>query len=71
MSTSENTNINGKTKVTTPSHIVYKVREGKNDSYWDRVGVAWQHDDAKGFNVQLHAVPLDGRIVLRVAEKQD
>ena len=52
-----------------PSHVAYLVRDGAGDqSYWDRVGVVWQHEDGKGFNVQLHAVPLDGRITLRVNE---
>jgi hypothetical protein len=48
-----------------PSLIAYQVREGKDDqkSYWDRIGVAWSNRDG-GFTVQLHSVPLDGRIVL-------
>lgn len=54
-----------------PSHIAYQVRDGKgDDSYWDRVGVAWATKDGKGFSIQLHAVPLSGRIVLRVPEKK-
>jgi len=56
-----------------PSHVAYQVRdrEGKK-SYWTRIGSAWAHADGKGFNVQLEAVPLDGRITLRVAsEKKD
>jgi hypothetical protein len=47
-----------------PSLIAYQVRDGKDDqSYWERVGVAWSNRDG-GFTVQLHAIPLDGRIVL-------
>jgi hypothetical protein len=47
-----------------PSLIAYHVRDGKDDqSFWDRIGVAWSNRDG-GFTVQLHAVPLDGRIVL-------
>ncbi len=47
-----------------PSLIAYQVRDGKDgDSYWDRVGVAWSNRDG-GFTVQLHLIPLDGRIVL-------
>ena len=48
-----------------PSLIAYTVRDGKGDqnSFWDRVGVAWQNRDG-GYTVQLHAIPLDGRIVL-------
>ena len=47
-----------------PSLIAYQVRDGKGDqSYWDRVGVAWSNRDG-GFTIQLHSIPLDGRIVL-------
>ena len=53
-----------------PSLIAYQVREGKdNQSYWDRCGVAWSNRDG-GFTVQLHAVPLSGRIVLRKPENR-
>jgi hypothetical protein len=54
-----------------PSHIAYQVRdrEGKK-SFWTRIGTAWQHADGKGFNVQLEAVPLDGRVTLRVASER-
>lgn len=57
----------------TPSHVAYQVRdrEGKK-SFWTRIGSAWPHADGKGFNIQIEAVPLDGRITLRVAtEKKD
>jgi hypothetical protein len=50
-----------------PTHIAYQVRDGKEKGFWTRIGVAWQHKDAKGFNVQLECVPLDGRISLRIA----
>ena len=39
-----------------------------NRATWTRIGSVWPHADGKGFNVQLDAVPLDGRITLRVAE---
>lgn len=47
-----------------PSLIAYQVREGKEkQSYWDRVGVAWSNKDG-GYTIQLHSVPLSGRVVL-------
>ena len=54
-----------KTAGKAPSLIAYQVRDGKDDqtSYWDRIGVAWSNRDG-GFTVQLHSVPLSGRIVL-------
>ncbi len=52
-----------------PSHIAYQVREAADkDSYWTRIGVAWATKDGKGYTIQLNAVPLDGKIVLRVNE---
>jgi len=51
----------------TPSHIAYQVRdrEGKK-GIWTRIGSAWAHADGNGFNIQIEAVPLDGRISLRI-----
>ncbi len=56
-----------------PSHVAYHVRDREGaSSFWTRIGAAWAHADGKGFNLQLEVVPLDGRIVLRVAtEKKD
>lgn len=55
-----------------PTHVAYHVRDGKNGGFWTRIGVAWQHQDGKGFNIQLEVAPLDGRISLRVVtEKKD
>ncbi len=49
-----------------PTHVAFKVQEGANDkSFWNRIGVAWQHEDGKGFNIQLDVVPLDGAVTLR------
>ena len=56
-----------------PSHIAYHVRdrEGRK-GLWTRIGSVWTHADGSGFNIQLDAVPLDGRITIRVAtEKKD
>jgi len=54
-----------------PSHIAYHVRDGKDKKgFWTRIGVAWQHKDGKGFNIQLEVAPLDGRILLRIATEQ-
>lgn len=56
-----------------PTHIAYSVREVTHDrSFWTRIGSAWAHGDGKGFTVQIDAVPLDGRITLRVSsDKRD
>jgi len=57
----------------TPSHTAYQVRdrEGKK-AFWTRIGSAWPHADGKGFNIQIDAIPLDGRVSLRIpSEKKD
>ncbi|MEQ1735844.1 MAG: hypothetical protein ABL886_05530 [Rhodoglobus sp.] len=50
-----------------PSHVAYqgRGRDGKK-SIWTRIGSAWPHTDGQGFSEQLDAVPLDGRVSLRV-----
>ncbi|SDP56648.1 hypothetical protein SAMN04488061_3341 [Filomicrobium insigne] len=49
-----------------PSHIAYQVREGEeNKSYFNRIGSVWPHKDGEGYNIQLDAVPVDGRITIR------
>lgn len=64
---------NTQTATKSPSHVAYHIRdrEGKK-GFWTRIGSAWQHADGNGFNLQIDVVPLDGRIVLRIAaEKKD
>lgn len=33
--------------------------------YWLKIGAAFAHEDGKGFNIELNAFPIDGKIVLR------
>lgn len=56
-----------------PSHVVYHVREGrkKDEAYWDRCGVAFEHGDKEGFNVELSSVPIDGRLTLRTPRERE
>lgn len=42
----------------------YEGADGKPARAWTRVGVAFPHKDGTGFNIQLKALPLDGRLVL-------
>ena len=53
----------------------YTVREfernGAAEHDWMRVGVAFLHEDGKGFNLSLHAVPVDGKVVLRLHEPKE
>jgi hypothetical protein len=68
MSTTETTESTASTK--SPSHIVYQVRDREGGKgFFTRIGAAWPHRDGKGFNIQIEAVPLDGRITLRIASE--
>jgi hypothetical protein len=50
-----------------PSYIAYQVRDREGQKgFWTRIGAALAHADGKGFTIQVDAVPLDGRISLRV-----
>ena len=48
------------------------TKEGEGKANWIRVGVAFENKDGKGFNVQLSALPVTGKLVIRIHEtKQD
>ncbi|RIK66963.1 MAG: hypothetical protein DCC65_08205 [Planctomycetota bacterium] len=58
---------NPKTTSKSPTHVAYQVRDREGGkAVWTRIGAAWAHADGNGFNLQIEAVPLDGRITLRV-----
>ena len=55
------------TTMSSPSPLnAYAVKErGKGKkSYWTRIGRAWPHKSGTGFNLELEALPIDGKIVL-------
>jgi hypothetical protein len=67
MNNESNTEANAKA----PTHIAYTVRDREGSKgIWTRVGAVWPHADGKGFTVQLEAVPLDGRVTLRVVSEK-
>ena len=50
-------------------YTVYTIgKRPQKDDFWLNIGVAFPHEDDKGFNVLLQALPLDGKIVLREAD---
>jgi hypothetical protein len=66
-----NEQANEATNSKSPTHIAYTVRDREGaKSIWTRIGAVWPHADGKGFTVQLEAVPLDGRISLRVVSEK-
>lgn len=46
-------------------HGVFVVDGEGDNAFWTKVGAAWPHEDGKGFNVTLTAMPLSGRLVIR------
>jgi hypothetical protein len=70
---SEKTKTTKKSGSKTPSYIAYQVRDRDDEKgFFTRIGAAWAHGDGNGFNIQLEAIPLDGRVVLRTpSEKKE
>jgi hypothetical protein len=46
----------------------YKDKTGEDKASWLRIGIAFPHKDGKGFNAELRAVPVSGKLVLRLHE---
>ena len=46
----------------------YTDRDGNEKSRWIQLGVAFPHNDGKGFNVKCVALPVNGELVLRAHE---
>ncbi len=43
----------------------YEDEAGAEKSSWTRVGVAFAHKDGNGLNVELKAIPVSGKLVIR------
>jgi hypothetical protein len=43
----------------------YEDDAGTEKSNWTRVGVAFSHKDGNGLNVELRAIPVSGKLVIR------
>ena len=54
-----------------PTYQAYTVvkREGQDD-FWLNIGAAFEHADHSGLNIVLQALPIDGKLVLRVPKAQ-
>ena len=53
-----------------PAYIAYAINgEGKNE-FWTRIGSAWPHKSGQGFNIELGALPVNGRIVLKLPKEK-
>lgn len=62
--------MSSKDKPTYRAKIVrnYTDRDGAERSHWTDVGGVWPHQDGKGFDVSLIALPVDGRLSIRLDE---
>jgi hypothetical protein len=49
----------------------FKSRDDKDANEWVRIGVAVPHKEKPGFNIQLIALPTDGKLVLLPHEAKD
>jgi hypothetical protein len=53
-----------------PAYRAYTVvkREGQDD-FWLAIGAAFMHQDGDGYNIVLQALPIDGKVVLRLPKE--
>ncbi|MEI9994922.1 MAG: hypothetical protein WDM91_10035 [Rhizomicrobium sp.] len=49
-----------------PTHRLYRVIGEGDAASWTPIGAAWVHKDGLGFSLACDAVPLQGRIVMRI-----
>jgi hypothetical protein len=48
-----------------PTHEAFVVTGEGDNAFWTKLGAVWPHDDGKGYNVDLIALPVSGRLVIR------
>ena len=49
-----------------PAYEAFVIEGEGRKSFWTKIGACWPHDDGEGFTLNLVALPIDGRISLRV-----
>lgn len=53
-----------------PAFDAYVVDGDGKAAFWSKIGAAWPHEDGKGYNIQLTAIPVNGRIALRLPREK-
>lgn len=50
-----------------------KDEHGRPNTFWLNVGTAFPHEDGKGFNLMLQALPIfgEGKLVVREVESEE
>jgi hypothetical protein len=49
-----------------PTHRLYRVQGDGRSAIWTPIGAAWPNKDNLGFSISCDAVPLTGRIIMRM-----
>ena len=52
------------------SHRLFNVTGDGDNARWTDIGVAWATKDEKGFTLVLNAIPVNGRIVMRINDEK-
>lgn len=54
-----------------PTHAIYVVQGEGENARWVRIGAAWQNKDKKGANLVFDALPVSGRVVMRIVDDKN
>jgi hypothetical protein len=54
-----------------PALTVWTVTGEGKQAYWTRIGSAWPQARGEGFNIELNALPVNGRIILMPPKADD
>ena len=54
-----------------PAFDAFAIDGDGEDAFWTKIGAAWPHEDGQGYNIQLRAWPVNGRIALRVPKERE
>jgi hypothetical protein len=46
-------------------------RDGKTQKRWTKIGAAFPHKEGQGLSIELHAFPIDGRLVVLPPDPTD
>lgn len=54
-----------------PAFTVWTVTGEGKQAFWTRIGSAWPQNHGEGYNIDLRALPVNGRIVLMPPKDDD
>ena len=54
-----------------PTHRLYRVLGDGDGASWTPIGARWPHKDGRSLSLICDAVPLTGRVVLRLITPRD